>query len=924
MKHHEVSQIYDICYQRRGLILSDCLRIELRVDSRLELRSRGPVAALIACLFVCGNLFAETADEGNHFFESKIRPILFEHCYSCHSAEADEANGDLRLDTAQAIVNGGTRGSAITKGSPDQSILFRAVKYDEPGMQMPPDGKIADEKIADLRRWIELGAPDPRGAIETLTPEQKKEALLATKFEKSRLHWAYQQLPEQIAAPEKEFNSDPWVREALDARVLAKMKIAGLVPSAEADRRTLVRRLYYDLLGLPPTVEQIEAVINDTSDNWYQSLVESLLGSPHFGERMARRWMDVVRYADNKGYVFVEDREYANAYRYRDWLIKSFNHDLPYSDFIRFQLVADRLDPQNAQGQLDAMGMLTLGRRFLQNADDIADDRIDVVTRGLMGVTAACARCHDHKFDAVTQADYYSLHGAFMGSHEPGDEPSPLRMVDRDQQGETFVYLRGKPGSHGAKIERKFFTFLDQSSPRPLSTGSGRLELAEAIASRTNPLTSRVYVNRIWGWIMGSLIVDTPSDFGLRCEAPLHQDVLDDLAIKFVENGWSTKELVKRIAMSATYRQASLANDKSTQIDPENRYLWRANRKRADFESYRDALLKVAGTLDPTISGKSEVIHAEPFSKRRTVYAYIDRQNLPQLFRTFDFASPDAHVPQRSQTTVPQQGLVLLNSDMMRTFVQPLAQEAFRIGKEQASDGDTSKGILASTRWLYQQILAREPSAKELELMALYIQNADTSLPATSQNVWSYGHGSVNVKLGRLAKFELFPEVHDHAWRTSSVFPDPNTGWVTLNAGGGHAGASTALSAIRRWTAPTSGVVDIHGMLTRPSNEGDGIRGHIVIGQKKRVGGWTLATGEQETHVDKVSVEAGQTIDFVVDCNETDNSDSFSWPVTIRYQGAAISYDSKRDFSESTLKRDTIWHQVAQALLLTNEFCFID
>ena len=896
------------------------------MSHRLQIFSNsiGCFAAIISCMILIRSSFAETVDEGNHFFETKIRPILVEHCYSCHSVEADEANGDLRLDTAQAILNGGTRGSAIAKGSSDQSVLYRAVKYEEPGMQMPPDGKLADEKIADLRRWIEMGAPDPRGESGTLSPEQKKTTLLATKFEKSRSHWAYQKLPERIAAPEKEFALDPWVRDSLDARVLAKMKSNDLSPSTEADRRTLVRRLYYDLLGLPPSAKQIEAVINDTRDNWYQSLVESLLESPHFGERMARHWMDVVRYADNKGYVFMEDREYPNAYRYRDWLIKSFNQDLPYSDFIRYQLVADRLDPQNAAGQLDAMGMLTLGRRFLQNADDIADDRIDVVTRGLMGVTAACARCHDHKFDAVTQADYYSLHGAFMGSSEPGDEPSPLRMVDRDQQGETFVYLRGRPGNHGAKIERKFFTFLDQGNPRPLSTGSGRLELADSIASRDNPLTARVYVNRIWGWIIGSPIVDTPSDFGLRCEAPLHQDVLDDLVIKFVEKSWSTKDLVQRIVMSATYRQASRANAKSLQIDPENRYLWRANRKRADFESYRDAMLKVAGTLDPAIGGKSEVIHAEPFSKRRTVYAYIDRQNLPQLFRTFDLGSPDAHVPQRSQTTVPQQGLVLLNSDMMRTFVQPLAQEAFRIGKEQASGGDKPKGVKAATSWLYQQILAREPSAKELELMAMFIQKADTSLPATQQSVWSYGHGAVNVKLGRLAKFELFPEVHDHAWRTSSVFPDPNTGWVTLNAAGGHAGASTSISAIRRWTAPTSGVVDIHGMLTRPSKEGDGIRSHIVIGEKKRVGGWTLATGEQETHVDKVAIEAGQTIDFVVDCNETDNSDSFAWPVSIRYERSAASYDSQQDFSEVTLKRDTIWHQVAQALLLTNEFCFID
>ncbi len=905
-----------VCYQRNLQKLN---------RHSFVLSNFGSAIVLIVVCAVVGNAFAaESGDDGIHFFEAKIRPILVDHCYRCHSKDADESEGDLRLDTAQAVLNGGTRGTAIVKGSPDQSLLFRAVRYDEPGVQMPPDGKLSDEKIADLRRWIEMGAPDPRGEANALSPEQTKEALLAVKYEESSTHWAYQRLPHRLEEPAKKFASDSWVRDSIDARVLATMRTKDLAPSMEADRRTLVRRLYYDLLGLPPSIEQIDAVINDSSDTWYESLVDSLLDSPHFGERMARHWMDVARYADNKGYVFMEDREYPNAYRYRDWLIKSFNRDLRYSDFIRYQLVADRLDPQNADGQLDAMGMLTLGRRFLNDANDIADDRIDVVTRGLLGVTAACARCHDHKFDAVTQADYYSLHGAFIGSREPGDEPSPLRMVDRDQQGETFVYLRGRPGNHGPKIERKFLAFLDQKTPRPLSTGSGRLELADSIVSRDNPLTARVYVNRIWAWIFGATIVDTPSDFGLRCEAPLQQQVLDDLASNFVEDGWSTKDLIRRIVRSATYRQSSVANANSMQIDPENRYFWRANRKRTDFESYRDAMLKVAGTLDPAIGGKSEVIHAMPFSKRRTVYAYIDRQNLPQLFRTFDCASPDAHVPQRSQTTVPQQGLVLLNSDMMRTFVQPLAEQALRIGKEQASGGDTAKGITASTQWLYRQILSREPSKQELELMSMFIEKSDTSLPATPQNCWTYGYGSVNIKLGRLANFQPFPEVHDHAWRTSPTFPDSKTGWVTLNAGGGHTGKSAALSAIRRWTAPTTGVIDIHGLLTRPSKDGDGVRGHMVVAQTKRVGLWMVATGEQETHVDKIDVEAGQTIDFVVDCNENENCDSFSWPVSIRYQGEAMNYDSQRDFSEVTPVRDTIWHQMAQALLLTNEFCFID
>jgi hypothetical protein len=289
------------------------------------------------------------------FFETKIRPVLVERCYECHSAQASDLGGQLRLDGPSAMRQGGSMGAALVPGTVDQSLLIRAIDYGDANLQMPPDGKHPQEQIDDFKRWIADGAIDPRPDTDPGKPDPKADRMaIAAK------HWAYQPL-EQPAATVPSSEMADW--DPIDVSVARKLEEKQLTLSDEADRRTLVKRLYYDLLGLPPTFAEIEAVANNTSANWYAELVDGLLQSPHFGERMARRWMDVVRYADNKGYVFQEDREYAHAYRYRDWLIRSFQQDLPYDQFLRFQLIGDRLDPQNAAGHLDAMGMLTLGRR---------------------------------------------------------------------------------------------------------------------------------------------------------------------------------------------------------------------------------------------------------------------------------------------------------------------------------------------------------------------------------------------------------------------------------------------------------------------------------------------------------------------------------------------------------------------------------
>ncbi|MFN5185417.1 MAG: DUF1549 domain-containing protein [Planctomycetota bacterium] len=421
----------------------------------------------------CLSQWAIAQDPKLDFFESKIRPVLVERCYECHSSQTkpNELGGKLRLDSAPSIARGGSLGPALLAGNPNESLLIKAIEYNDSGFQMPPDSKLTNEQIADFKQWIAEGATDPRK--EEMPTNNEPTMSIA---QKAALHWAYHRLeaPAQVP-PVGDLGIDS---DSIDRSIAQKLAEKGLSFSPLADRRTLAKRLYYDLLGMPPTHSQLEQVVQNPSEDWYVQLVDSLLQSPHFGERMARRWMDVARYADNKGYVFQENREYEHAFKYRDWLIRSFNSDVPYNEFLRFQLIADRTDPENKAGNLDAMGMLTLGRRFLNNPHDIADDRIDLITRGLMGVTASCARCHDHKFDPVSMADYYSLHGAMLDSTEPLGEPSPMRLVDKPEQGATKIFIRGNPGNHGPEVPRKFFGFLASLVKAEIKTGCGRLEMA--------------------------------------------------------------------------------------------------------------------------------------------------------------------------------------------------------------------------------------------------------------------------------------------------------------------------------------------------------------------------------------------------------------------------------------------------------------
>jgi hypothetical protein len=695
------------------------------------------------------------------FFETKVRPVFAEHCYSCHGPKKQKAG--LRLDSKTAAFQGGDDGPVLVPRYPEKSPLVKAIRH-EGDIKMPPKGKLPAQVIEDLTTWVKFGAvwPEGRAAVEKTGGD-----------EAWKKHWAFQPVRKPALPSVK---NQAWVQMPVDAFLLATLESKGLAPNPRAERRTLLRRVKFDLLGLPATAAEIAAFENDPAPDAYPRMIDGFLASPQYGERWARHWLDVARYADTKGYVFNEERRYAYAYAYRDYVIKAFNDDLPYDQFLLQQIAADRLV---AHGLAEptcqaAMGYLTLGRRFLNNVQDVIDDRIDVVSRGMMGLTVTCARCHDHKYDPIPAKDYYSLYGVFASSVEPKDLPliaepertkeyvafekrvnelegevaaykeknkaelaqgnrkfrdglkalqkkvdafkasstaAPPRamiMQDKKQPVNPHVFLRGNPNNAGPEVPRQFLGMLAGENRQPFHEGSGRLELARAIVDKSNPLTARVFINRLWLHLFGQGLVTTPSDFGLRADPPSHPQLLDYLAAQFMEEGWSIKKMQRSILLSAAYQSSSAPHPAAAKVDPENRLLARMNRKRLEFEAMRDALLASAGNLDPKMYGPPVDITTSPFTGRRTLYGFIDRQNLPGLFRAFDFASPDATNPQRYLTTVPQQALFLLNSP----FVLEQARALIR-RPEFASLTEEAPSRIQS---LYRLVFGRDADAEEVRL----------------------------------------------------------------------------------------------------------------------------------------------------------------------------------------------------------------
>jgi cytochrome c553 len=1042
-------------------------------------------SVVMAGKFLAGSLWISTllvsglarADEGIDFFESKIRPVLVRECYECHSAEGKQLQGGLLLDHQAGMLKGGDSGPAVTPGKVEGSLLIAALRHE--GFEMPPKGKLPDEVINDFVRWVEMGAPDPRTDAVTVATQ-------GMTLEEAAEHWAFKPLSSPQLPSVQESG---WVIKPIDHFVLARLEAEGLRPVRQATKREWLRRATFDLTGLPPAPEEIAAFLSDESDSAYETVLERLLGSPHYGERWGRHWLDVARYAEDQAHTFAV-KPSTSGYRYRDWVIDALNDDMPFDRFVKLQIAADLidLDPSERFRHLPALGFFGLGAQYYKNSDaerakaDELDDRVDTLSRGFLGLTVSCARCHDHKYDAIPTQDYYSLAGVFqscrlddaalvpqaevqayqasqerikaadeavkkfladnkriaaeshalrladyavaaralippadgvsavkvegdairkaaeeakpnrlsptilkrwvewlassapaapklvqnfisakgdeipnaaaevaeglklaldvragrvpapkatdsatgeakkhdngtpryitpvlsksnpivdididltdakelhlviadagdgkscdhadwieprligpdgpikltdlkwksaetgygsinidrnvsgqplkvggtafangIGTHAPsvivfdlpagvtrfqckagvdnggsdqaqGDESATVQFrvyterpndqelimagqakpdqgvlgedhaelvrwaladkglfrVSDDELAEALdgetksewekmraeqkaakeaavpqypvahviaeaqvadmpVFIRGNPARKGEVAPRKFLSLLASVAPDPFRNGSGRLELAEAIASPANPLTPRVFVNRVWQQHFGRGLVGTPSNFGALGERPSHPELLDHLAGQFVASGGSIKQLHRDIMLSATYRSSSDWDAKAAEIDGDNRLLWRMNRRRLDVEAWRDSLLSVSGKLQRTFSGPSTELDAGD-NVRRTVYGKVSRHELNGLLRLFDF--PDANITseRRSETTVPQQQLFVLNSPFMVEQAKEVAERFF---------GDAETNPEAQIRAAYEVLYGRPASEEEVAL----------------------------------------------------------------------------------------------------------------------------------------------------------------------------------------------------------------
>ncbi len=675
------------------------------------------LALLITLAIVAsGAMSTYAADAEAEFFEKKIRPVLIERCYKCHSELADKMKGGLRLDSRESIRRGGDSGAAVVPGDLDSSLLLSAIRYEE--YEMPPDGKLADSVIADFTKWIKSGALDPRDApANSLEPVQ-------IDWDEARSFWSFQR-PRRSPIPP--VASGTTIRDPIDAFVAAKLETAGIEPSPAASRGVLIRRLSFDLTGLPPSAHEVADFVGNESRLAYERVVDRLLASPRFGERWGRMWLDVARYAEDQAHIVGNNSSlcYPNAYLYRDWVINALNADMPYDRFVRQQLAADMVDPTNESSHV-ALGFIGLGPKYYRRSSPEVmaeewEDRVDTVTRGLLGLTVACARCHDHKFDPIPTSDYYALAGVFASTEmfnrplndkiekakngHAKKEIEALHIVRDASPHDLNVFLRGDVKKLGPIAKRGFPRVLSGGKRLEFTQGSGRLELADAIVSPDNPLTARVIVNRIWARHFGQPLVATPSNFGKLGQSPTHPKLLDDLAVRFMESGWSLKWLHRTIVLSATYRQSSTIIPEHHAIDPSNRLLWRMNRRRLDIESWRDALLAVSGRLEDEIGGKS-IEPQEPHERRRTVYSRISRLELDPMLAMFDFPDPSAHSAGRNETTTPLQKLFVLNSPFMVIQAEALASRVL------AGEPDAAGRV----RLAYRTVSGREPIDAELQL----------------------------------------------------------------------------------------------------------------------------------------------------------------------------------------------------------------
>ena len=874
------------------------------------------------------------------FFEAKVRPVLEAHCINCHGPTKQKAG--LRLDSREALMRGGDSGPTVEPGRPEVSRLIEAVNHSA-DLQMPPKGKLKGAEVEALAKWVRDGALWPEATAE---PRPATAAGPGVVTPEARAFWAFRPVERP---PLPAVKDESWPKGAIDRFVLEPLEAKGLHPVAPADRRALIRRVTFDLIGLPPTPEEVDAFVADGAPEAFAKVVDRLLASPHYGERWGRHWLDVARYGEDQAHTF-EARLYPHGYKYRDWVTKALNDDLPYDQFLIDQIAGDLVDVDKPgkDDRLAALGFFALGPVYYGGAVyDELDDRVDTLTRGTLGLTVACARCHDHKFDPIPTSDYYALAGIFSSTaykEYPAAPPETVAAYDKGQaalkaktaevaaflKGESArwtasaaandsgkyvfgawtlmnqrkakpdlltaevakaegletrfldrwvtylepkaddkrphlsrwrrlvagqdpkadlsgdegarrqarqvadafgdylrttlalrdaleaqkiaalanaaegsppappvfagpdadavreltsgddapfvlakdqveahlaagpkdalkakraeletlkkdappmyavvhslaegkgpasmkVFLRGNPATPGPEAPRRFLTVLEPEGTPPFATpGSGRLELAKAIASPSNPLTARVMVNRVWEHHFGRGIVATPSNFGRMGEPPSHPKLLDYLASRFVSGGWSLKGLHREILLSATYQLAASDDASASAVDPANVLLWRANRRRLEVEPWRDAMLSVSGELDPAVGGPSADL-AQATNRRRTYYAKVSRHSLDGLLRLFDFPDPNITADKRAVTAVPLQQLFVLNSEFMGRQAKALAK------KLAAAPGDEAEKIRRAFPLLYAR-LATDP---EVAMAVDFLKSCDG--PQGSLSPW--------------------------------------------------------------------------------------------------------------------------------------------------------------------------------------------
>ncbi len=728
------------------------------------------------------------------FFESHVRPLLVKRCYECHSPQSDQFEGGLRLDTRAGIRAGGDSGPAVVPGDIDRSLLMSAIRYD--GIEMPPDKQLPDSEIDILQRWIRMGAPDPRDG-PAATGSSSIDLARASQF------WSFQRvgdpLPPQVKAQD-------WSNTSIDPFVLNKLEATGLQPAPGASRAELIRRMAFDILGLPPTPDEIDRFVADNSPDAIERLVDRLLASPRYGERWGQHWLDVARFAETEGFEY--DRTVLGAWRFRDYIINALSGGMAYDQFLTEQVAGDELPTQN-HDTLIAATFHRLGavRRNAGNQEvagsrnEVLTERTDIIGSAVLGLTIACARCHDHKFDPISQRDYYSLQAYFAASHEnevplvsPDDfrrwqqtasatqkkidglkkelalqtgaveaatmrqiealekqlpEPVPIISTVRnefDKQTPIHVLKRGEwsmPGdkaapnvpailqqalaaaqvgsAHGPKVD----TVADLNSPRQ--------SLARWLTEPTNPLTARVFVNRIWLYHFGRGIVASPNDFGFNGQRPSHPELLDHLARRFIDSGWQIKPLHRLILLSSTYQQSSASpmRQKAIQIDPNNALLWRFTKRRLSAEELRDAMLSVSGQLSLVAGGPSIMlpveqplidqlynpsqwqVSADPSQNaRRSVYLIAKRNLRLPFMEVFDQPTLTVSCARRESSTHAPQALELLNGQISNQLADAFADRLMR---------EAGQDLSRSIEIAYRLVAGREPTAVERQLAAGFL-----------------------------------------------------------------------------------------------------------------------------------------------------------------------------------------------------------